>query len=126
MEKYNYREVIKADIREWLQNNQDEYKDVPRSRLYDTLNDLMREDDDVTGNISFYDSEYKCEEYLCHNFDLLFEALFEFGEFGADLLNKVREVSNNGTFARWADCTIRCYLLSECLYEVLRELGYEN
>ena len=78
MEKYNYREAMKADIREWLQNNQDEYKDVPESHLYDTLNDLMWEDDDVTGNTSFYDSEYKCEEYLCHNFDLLFEALSEF------------------------------------------------
>lgn len=126
MEKYNYREAMKADIREWLQNNQDEYKDVPESRLYDTLNDLMWEDDDVTGNTSFYDSEYKCEEYLCHNFDLLFEALFEFGEFEADLLNRVHEVSNKGVFAQWADCTIRCYLLGECLWIVLDELGYKE
>lgn len=125
MEKYNYREVMKADIRQWLQDNADEYADVPESDLYDYLCDTMWTDDEITGNASFYDSEYKCEEYLCHNFDLLFEALFEFGEFEADLIDKVHEVSNNGTFARWADCSIRCYLLSECLWQVLKELGYD-
>lgn len=124
MEKYNYREVMKADIRQWLQDNADEYADVPESDLYDYLCDTMWTDNEITGNTSFYDSEYKCEEYLCHNFDLLFEALFEFGEFEEDLIDKVHEVSNNETFARWADCTIRCYLLGECLWQVLKELGY--
>ena len=125
MEKYNYREIMKADIRQWLQDNAQEYANVPEADLYDHLNDLMWVDDNITGNNEFfYDSEYKCEEYLCHNFDLLFEALFEFGEFEADIVDKVHEVNEHGTFARWADCTIRCYLLGECLWQVLKELGY--
>lgn len=127
MEKYNYREVMKADIRQWMEENKEEYADIPEADLYDYLNDLMWVDDNITGNNEFfYDSEYKCEEYLCHNLDLLFEALFEFGEFEADLLDKVHKANEHGTFARWADCTIRCYLLGECLWQVLKELGYEN
>ena len=126
MEKYNYREVIKADIRQWLQENTEEYVDIPPSRLYDTLNDLMWESDEVTGNTNFYDSEHNCEEYICHNWDLLFEALFEFGELEAQLIDTVRKHLQHDSFAQWADCTIRCYLLGECLWTVLNELGYKE
>lgn len=124
MEKYNYKEAMKADIRQWLQDNPEEYADTPSSQLYDSLSDLMF-DDNITGNTSYYDSEYDCEEYICHNWDLFFEALFEFGELEEDLLDKFHEVNKNGTFARWADCIIRCYLFSECLFEVLEEFEYE-
>lgn len=128
MEKYNYREVIKSDIKEWMTYEYDgRYNDYNFYDMYDRLYDDLWAENAITGNDEdYYDSEYKCEEYLCHNFDLLFEALFEFGEFEANLLNKIHEVSNNGTFARWADCTIRCYLLGECLEKALKELGYDE
>jgi hypothetical protein len=124
MEKYNYKEVVKADIRQWMEENKEDYEDVPESQLYDHLCDAMYDDDDVTGSTSYYDSEYNCEEYLCHNYDLLFEALCEFGELEASLIDTIRRVTEVNAFARWADTTIRCYLLSPCLWEVLNELGY--
>ena len=128
MERYNYREIIKADIREWIINNNYEFnEDDPFDTIFDSIYDQLWIDDDVTGNGGcWYDSEGRCEEYICHNLDLLFEALIEFGELEASLINNIKRNNQDGTFARWADCTIRCYLLSECLYEVLRELGYEN
>ena len=126
MEKYNYREVIKADIREWF-NNYDFSEDDTFDSIYEDVYDQLWGERDVTGNGGeWYDSEDKCEEYICHNLDLLFEALSEFGELEAEVVGYIKENRENHTVARFADCTIRCYLLGECLYEVLKELGYEN
>ena len=117
MERYNYRIIMQADIKEWLQNNQDEFEDCNTVEdAYNKIEDYLWADDEITGNGGgWYDSEHNCEEYVCHNFYLLFEALFEFGEFNADLIDTLRIQNENNTLARWADCTIRCYLLSECL-----------
>ena len=128
MEKYNYREVMKADIREWLVNNDDDLdRDTSFDDLYDDIYDTLWAEDEITGNGSFwYDSEHNCEEYVCHNLDLLFEALSDFGELEAELVDHIKEHKENNTVARWADCVIRCYVLGECLYEVLKELGYDE
>ena len=124
MKKYNYREVIKADIREWLNDNP--YEGEPDD-IFENIYDQIWGEDDVTGNGGcWYDSESRCEEYICHNFDLFFEALLEFGELEAELIQQIKRYHEEGSFARFADCTIRCYLLSECLYEVLKELGYDE
>ena len=53
------------------------------------------------------------EENICHNLDLLGEALEEFGS-GADYL------ITHGAEA--ADVTIRCYLLGECIAAALEEI----
>ena len=71
--------------------------------------------DSVTGNASgsYTFNTYQAEENICHNLDLLGEALEEFGS-GADYL------IHNGAEA--CDVTIRCYLLSECIAEALEEI----
>lgn len=70
--------------------------------------------DSVTGNASgsYYCNAWKAEEALCHNWDLLADALEEFGG-DTDILRQGPEA---------CDVTIRCYLLGECLSEVLDEL----
>lgn len=121
MEKYNYRAVIKADIEEWLNFNPEEIKDMDIDDAADHLNDVLWSEDDITGNGGgWYDSEHKCEEYICHNLDLFFEALFEFGELDASLLEIILKNAKQETLARFIDCTIRCYLLNECIWEVLK------
>ena len=118
---------MKADVREWLMNNYNgEYNDYSFDDMVERFYDDIWDKDEVTGNGGdWYDSEYKCEEYVCHNLDLLIEALFEFGELEARLVNIVKKHSAEGNLARWADCAIRCRLLYECIYEVLKELGYD-
>ena len=78
MEKYNYREVIKADIREWMRYNYNhEYDDYDFDTMYEHLSNELWDEGEITGNSDYwYDSEYNCEQYLCHNFDLFFEALY--------------------------------------------------
>lgn len=104
--RYNYYEAVLKDVREALEET-----DV---RDYEELYNQLWIDDAVTGNASgsYTFNSWKAEENLCHNMDLLKEAL---EEFGCDLsyLEKGAEA---------CDVTIRCYLLGQALSEALEEL----
>lgn len=108
MEKYNYREEMINDIIDYIN---DVYPDV---RDYDYLYDELWSEDCITGNGTYgYDSVENCEEYLCHNWDLLVEAARGFDITQMDLGNRD---------AKWYDGLIRCYLLGETLMEALARL----
>lgn len=99
---YDYRAVLRQDILEYLNEITE--------RDFDALYDEMFIEDSITGNASgsYTFSTYIAEENLAHNWDLIQEALSEFGaefEFSAEAM----------------DVTIRCYLLAEVLAEVLEE-----
>lgn len=115
METYNYKEAVENDIKEYIENWVDLSKWVDdleglREKLYE---DLWIEDS-VTGNLSgsYTFSHYEAEENLCHNWELLEEALEEF-ECDVNPVEKGPE---------WCDVTIRCYLLREMLDIVLQDL----
>lgn len=113
-ERYDYREEIKNDIRQWLDDN----KDYISSCDYDDLYDQLWVTDSVTGNASgsYTFSEYDAEQNLVGNKEILLEALNEFGGDYAKALES----------SEYADVTIRCYLLGECLSEVLEEMEEEE
>jgi hypothetical protein len=111
---YDYREAVKNDVLEYINNeiNFADYED--REELETKLNDDLFTDDSVTGNASgsYTFSTYQAEENLCHNMDLLSEALEEF-ECSTDYLEKGAEA---------CDVTIRCYLLNWAISEALDEV----
>ena len=120
MEKYDYREAVKEDVREYiltenlLEKGWQDDRQAVEERLYDELWTV----DSVTGNASgsYTVNAYEAEEYVCHNLDLLESAYLDFGcDFG-ELIEKGAEA---------ADVTIRCWLLSEAIDEVLDELEEE-
>ena len=117
MTNYNYLENIKADVKEYIDNeiNLKDFSD--REELEEKLNDTLWTEDSVTGNASgsYYCNSWKAEEALAHNWDLLAEVMKEFG-CEVDLLEKGAE---------WADVTIRCYLLGQAIGEVLDEMEEE-
>ena len=117
MTNYNYLENIKADVKEYIDNgiNLKDFSD--REELEEKLNEDLWTCDSVTGNASgsYYCNSWKAEEALAHNWDLLAEAMKEFG-CEVDLLEKGAE---------WADVTIRCYLLGQAIGEVLDEMEEE-
>ena len=117
MTNYNYLENIKADVKEYIDNeiNLKDFSD--REELEEKLNDTLWTEDSVTGNASgsYYCNSWKAEEALAHNWDLLAEAMKEFG-CEVDLLEKGAE---------WADVTIRCYLVGQAIGEVLDEMEEE-
>ena len=120
MEKYNYREAITKDIKDYILSNEIEIV-VEEDEFANWLWDELWCEDSVTGNGAyFYDSEEKCSEYLSGNFDLLYEAAREFC-IDDDTMLLIRHYENKD-LARYFDCTIRCYLLGECIEKALEEL----
>lgn len=112
--KYNYREAVKDDVLEYI-NNEINFEDFDTIEdLEEHLNDVLFTEDSVTGNASssYTFNTYEAEENICHNFDLLADALDEFGG-GCDILRGGAEA---------ADVTIRCYLLGECIADALEEI----
>lgn len=115
MPKYDYRVETTDNIKNYIEENFSYVKDYSMDELYDELWTA----DSVTGNGSgsYTFSAYEAEEMLCHNLDLLAEALENFGCENVNILEKGAE---------YCDVTIRCYLLSECLTEALEDPSYEG
>lgn len=121
---YDYRLALKHDILQAIAEKErwigklitEAYKD--KDEAFDQLYDDMFVDDSVTGNASgsYTFNTYKAEENICHNLDLLGEALAEFGQEGNWIIEHGAEA---------CDVTIRIYLLSEVLSEVLSEIFEE-
>lgn len=111
---YDYREAVKDDVLEYI-NNEINFEDFDTlEELEEHLNEVLFTEDSVTGNASgsYTFNTYEAEENICHNLDLLGEALEEFGG-GCDILTDGAEA---------ADVTIRCYLLGECIAAALEEI----
>ena len=121
---YNYKSAILEDVKTYITDNysSEEIKENllihNRNNWEEKLNDGMWISDSVTGNASgsYTFNTYQAEENLCHNMDLLQEALQEFG-CDTSYLEKGAEA---------CDVTIRCYLLNWAISEVLDELENET
>ena len=122
---YDYREAMREDIAQAIAEKEqwfgktikETYEDA--SEAYDQLYDDFWINDSVTGNGSgsYTFNTYKAEEHICHNWELLEEALYEFGQ---------RDFNPIEKGAEWCDVIIRCYLLAEILTEVLESVFKEN
>lgn len=113
---YDYREAMTEDVKEWIKENIDltEWTE-DREGLEQQLNNDLWTEDSITGNASgsYYCNSYNAEESIAHNWDLLSEALDEFGQSNINVIEKGAE---------WADVSIRCYLLSSIISDVLDEM----
>ena len=114
---YDYREAVKEDVLEYIRNeiNLEDFDTL--EELEEHLNETLWTEDSVTGNASgsYTFSTYEAEENICHNLDLLGEALDEFGG-SCDILKDGAEA---------ADVTIRCSLLGESIAAALEEIEDE-
>ena len=117
MERYDYLEAVKEDVKNYIEENGIKVTSENRNELEEQLNDDLFTCDSVTGNGSgsYTFNTWTAEEYLCHNLDLLAEACEEFGS-SMDILKDGAEA---------CDVTIRCYLLNQAISEVLDELEEE-
>lgn len=116
--KYNYLESVKADVKEYIENEVDfqEWKEN-REGLEEELNDSLWVNDSVTGNASgsYFCNTWKAEEALNHNWDEIENAAREF-EYDPVISSDGYEYG-----AEWWDITIRCYYLNSAIYEALDE-----
>lgn len=112
--EYNYLEAVKDDVREYIEDEIDFTDYGTIEDLEQFLNDELFINDSVTDNASgsYTFNTWEAEENLCHNMELLADALQEFGN----------DLSYLEKGAEACDVTIRCYLLSQAISEVLEEL----
>lgn len=118
MERYNYLKAIKEDVKNYIEENEIKVYSSNREEIEEQLNIDLFCEDSVTGNASgFYTlNAWQAEENLCHNWELLAEAMEEFGCSDKNIIEEGAE---------WADVTIRCYLLGQAIAEVLDEVEEE-
>lgn len=117
-EKYNYLEQVTSDAKDAILECMDEWDFNDRDELEQVANDELLTDDSVTGNASgsYYCNTWKAEEAICHNWDLLEEAIDEFSG-DTDILRQGAE---------FCDVVIRCYLLGQAVSNALDELEEEG
>ena len=118
MQKYDYLEAVKTDVKDYIEENIDREDWIDdRDGLEEQLNDELWTADSVTGNASgsYYCNSYKAREALAMNTDILVEALECFGD-------ELETYKKALTDPEYADCTIRCYLVGQAINEVLNEL----
>ena len=113
---YNYLEELKSDVKNYIKEVASDYMDCEdidelRENLYDNLWD----EDSVTGNGSgsYTFNREEAKKYVADNLDLMVEAYKEF-----DSIEKLVNNLEDSDFET-IDVTIRCYLLSQALDEVL-------
>lgn len=113
MERYDYMESLKEDIKDYIKENMEYLEGKDEQELYDKF----FVEDSITGNASgsYTFSTWKAEENICHNMDLVQEAYDMFGYEGIP--------SDVGAEAM--DVTVRCYLLGQVLHDVLDEIEWE-
>ena len=112
---YNYYEAVKNDVIDYI-NNKIDFKDYNTiDDLRDYLYDELFCEDSVTGNGSgsYTFNRYQAGENLAGNFDLLGDALEEFGCDGSYIVKNGEEA---------CDVTIRCYLLPQAIDKAMDEI----
>ena len=122
MENYNYYDAMYNDIKNAIDEYADNYDDeirYDRDEFEQNLNDDLWIDDAVIGNASgsYTFNRYTAMEYVTDNMDLLDDACEEFC-----ISDDVRGRHFADDDFEYFDVTIRCYLLSEVLSDVLDDL----
>lgn len=117
-EKYNYLEQVTSDAKDAILECMDEWDFNDRDELEQVAYDELLTDDSVTGNASgsYYCNAWKAEEAICHNWNLLADAIEEF-DGNTDILRQGAEA---------CDVTIRCYLLGQAVSNALDKLEEEG
>lgn len=119
---YNYLEAMVEDITEWMEyNNFDlsEYTDIDEAHEY--LHDELWGEDDVTGNGEMgYATKVDYENYLCHNWDALIDAVENFCIDANEIINLL-EKHNVVAILQYCDTLIRLNTLDMAIDTALED-----
>ena len=118
MERYDYQNAVENDVRNYVSENVNLNDFETKEELCNWLNDNLWMEDSVTGNASgsYTFNAWEAEENLCHNLDLLSEAIEETGA-STDILKDGPES---------CDVAIRCFLLGQAVDAVVDEVWEEK
>lgn len=125
-ELYDYREAVKDSVIDWLDENREEvearHSQMDEDEFAEWVTDECVISDSVTGNASgsYTFSTWKAEDCLCHNFDLLVEAVEDYGVGGEDVGRAIMQG------AETCDVIIRCHVLYEVVGQAIEEFFEED
>ena len=129
MQKYNYLEAVKDDVKTWLVDNSSQFEKIKDNNKIDgvidwdsvkgDLNEILWNEDSITGNGSgsyTFNSE-KAREYVLSDGlqyleDLVNEGWLTYESIGKDVTNYDFE---------GLDVSLRCYFLSQAIEEVITD-----
>lgn len=120
---YDYKEAIKDDVIEYINENIDLDAVDSREELEEQLNDDLWAEDSVTGNGSgsYTFDRHQSYENVQGDPDAMDYIRDLVSEFGVEA-ETVAEKFLDEDYEYW-DVSIRCYLLGEAIGEALDELG---
>lgn len=115
MDKYDYYIEVTNDIECWMDKDGDSF-DLSQFENREEAAEFLRNElwtkDSITGNgPEGYATEEECEEFLCHNWDLVIEGFDTFGVSVPDL----RAQYKKNSLARYIDCFVRLYVLDNAI-----------
>lgn len=115
MRTYDYFTNVVEDVKQYIADNKIEINADNRDEVEEQLNEDLWIEDSVTGNGSgsYTFNNWQAEEYLCHNYNLLAEAVVELG-------GDMSEAIERG--AEYCDVTIRCYLLGQAISQAVEDI----
>ena len=130
MQKYNYLEAVKDDVKTWLVDNSSQFEEIKDNNkiagaidwdgVKDDLNEILWSEDYITGNGSgsYTFNREKAREYvldgdgLQYLEDLVNEGWLTYEDIGKDVTNYNFES---------LDVSLRCYFLSQAIEEVVTD-----
>jgi len=114
-----YLEMVKEDVRNYIEENEIEVTADTREDIEQTLNDDLWIADSVTGNGSgsYTFNSYKAREYVFEDIETVKEALTEFCVDAETIADKF--LSEDWEYM---DVTARCYVLGWAISEILDEM----
>ena len=119
---YSYKEVVRSDVREWIDNNKDQIEGLDRHDAYEVVYDSCWVADEVTGNASgsYTFSRYEARQNFFNDDDSddYISQMIEDGFMSADELGKKISESN----WEYIDLSIRCWLLCDAVTDIIDEM----
>ena len=115
---YNYLEELKSDVKNYIKEVASDYMDCEdMDELRDSLYDNLWNEDSVTGNGSgsYTFNREEAKKYVSDNLDLMVEAYKDLDSIES-LVDDLEALD-----FETIDVTIRCYMLSQALDEVLED-----
>lgn len=119
---YSYKEVVRSDVREWIDDNKEHIEGLDRHDAYEVIYDSCWVDDSVTGNASgsYTFSRYEARQNFFNDDDSeeYIDQMIEDGFTDRETVGKAVQESN------WEllDVSIRCWLLCDAVSDVIDEM----
>lgn len=119
---YSYKDVVRSDVREWIDDHKEVLQDVDRHDVFDVVYNACWIDDNVTGNASgsYTFSRYEARKNFFNDEDSeeYIDQMIEDGFTCRESVGKAVQESN----LELLDVLIRCWLLCDAVTEVLDEM----